>query len=146
MSKTILNTEELAAKLNRLFIVDDINNILDEEGVPMRFWLTHENIEKGKFLGFQLPYKLPAYLKNEERMNVNILRRIANSTLPYLRFLDSVLRKTQTDLLVKEMVCRGSRIDHTFECMYIELINTDRSASYSFTLEMNENGEVEASL
>ena len=144
MSKTILNTEELAAKLDRLFIIDDINNILDEEGVPMRFWLTHENIEKGKFLGFQLPYKLSAYLKNEERMNVNILRRIANSTLPYLRFLDSVLRKTQTDLLVKEMVCRGSRIDHTFECMYIELINTDRSAC--FTLEMNENGEVEASL
>lgn len=28
---------ELAAKLDRLFIVDDINNILDEEGVPMRF-------------------------------------------------------------------------------------------------------------
>lgn len=146
MSKTISNTEELAAKLDELFIIDDINNILDGEGVPMRFWLTHKDAACGNFLGFPIPYRLSAYLENKERMNVNILRRITHSVLPYLRFLDSALRKTQISLSIRKMECLEPRIDHTFECMYIELQNMDVSTSHSFTLKMNENGEVEASL
>lgn len=146
MSKTILSTEELAVKLDELFIVDDINNILDEEGVPMRFWITHKDTANGNFLGFPIPYRLSAYLENRERMNVNILRRIINSVLPYLNFIDSVLRKTNISLSIRKMECIEPKIDHTFEYMYIELQNMDISSSHSFTLKINEEGEVEATL
>ena len=79
-------------------------------------------------------------------MNVNILRRIINSVLPYLNFIDSVLRKTNISLSIRKMECIEPKIDHTFEYMYIELQNMDMSSSHSFTLKINEEGEVEATL
>ena len=144
MSKTILSTEEFAVKLDELFIIDDINNILDENGTPMSFLLTHRNIDEDNFLGFPMSYRLSEYLNDEKGMN--ILRSISNSALPYLRFLDSVLRKTQLKLSVKEISCGEPKRDYTFEYMYVELQNMDGSSSHNFTLKMNENGEIETSL
>lgn len=147
MSNTISNTEELAVKLDELFIIDGINDILDEIGVPMDFWLTHKNIDDDNFLGFPIAYRLSAYLQGEEkRMNANVLRSITESALPYLRFIDSVLRKTQTKLSVKEIKCCEPKVDYTFEYMYVEFQTIDGSSSRSLTLKVNENREVEASI
>lgn len=147
MSKIISNTEELAVKLDELFIIDGINDILDEIGVPMDFWLTHKNIDDDNFLGFPIAYRLSTYLQSKEkRMNVDVLRSIANSALPYLRFIDSVLRKTQTKLSVKEIKCCEPKVDYTFEYMYVEFQTIDGSSSRGLTLKMNEDREVEASL
>lgn len=84
--------EELA----RIELVDNLNNILVENGVPERFKIFASDIDDGNFLGFNA---VP-YLHNERMgdFDAKKLTSVTKKALPYLKFIDEVLDNTGMDL------------------------------------------------
>ena len=97
--------EELA----RIELVDSINNILIENGVPERFRALSGDVDDGRFLGVRaLSYLDDGRLSDKEW---KLVKNIAKKALPYLKFIDEVLSTVGRKLTVSDMF---TEYNHSF--------------------------------
>lgn len=128
--------EELA----RIELVDNLNNILVENGVPERFKILAGDIDDGNFLGFNaVPYL------HKERMgdfDAKKLTSVTKKALPYLKFIDEVLDNIGMDLTIDNIDINYDHKRNDIENIQFTVSN---KGSYSFTslikLKHTSNGK-----
>lgn len=116
--------EELA----RIELVDNLNNILVENGVPERFKILAGDIDDGNFLGFNaVPYL------HKERMgdfDAKKLTSVTKKALPYLKFIDEVLDNIGMDLTIDNI---DINYDHKRNDIENIRFTVSNNGSYAFT-------------
>lgn len=128
--------EELA----RIELVDNLNNILVENGVPERFKIFAGDIDDGNFLGFNA---VP-YLHNERMgdFDAKKLTSVTKKALPYLKFIDEVLDNIGMDLTIDNIDINYDHKRNDIENIRFIISN---NGSYAFTslikLKRTSNGK-----
>ena len=127
-------------ELTRIELVDNLNNILVENGVPERFKIFAGDIDDGNFLGFNAtPYL------HKERMgdfDAKKLTSVTKKALPYLKFIDEVLANIGIDLTIDNIDINYDHKRNDIENIRFIISN---NGSYAFTslikLKRTSNGK-----
>lgn len=128
--------EELA----RIELVDNLNNILVEIGVPERFKILAGDIDDCNFLGFNAT----PYLHGERigDFDVKKLTSVTKKALPYLKFIDEVLDAIGMNLTIDNIDINYDHKRNDVENIRFTISN---NGSYTFTslikLKRTSNGK-----
>lgn len=103
--------EELA----RIELLDNLNNILVENGVPERFRAFSNEVDEGILIGLYIAPYIESDLTISTK-NYKAINRMVVKALPYLKFIDDTLNNIGLDLhavdIDFEYNCNSSDIDY----------------------------------